>query len=182
MVEKVGHKKKVMAARNEWINQSRPKATGDDEEDALAEDDDNVLPSTEPAQDRSVAQPDPAGARPQTPPPRDDGVPDDDDIYDATPRASRPAPSAPAAAHGFPDDDELDELMAEYGALDEPAPQPRKQQPAPPRDEDDDDLDALVAEAEMLDQGKQKELPVRSDQEKPPAASAQEQELEGLWD
>ena len=188
MVEKVGHKKQVMTARNEWISQSQKKNSGEEEneDDDLFGDDADVLPSTESVQRQGTSELDPPRERPRTP--QNDDVPDDDDLYDVTPRTSRPATKPPTStSHDIPDDDELDALMAEYGAPSESVQPSQSQQPKPAErgGNDEDDLDALVAEAELFDQAKQKELPLRSDQagqSTGPSTTGQEQELEGLWD
>ncbi|KAI9163700.1 hypothetical protein HJFPF1_05322 [Paramyrothecium foliicola] len=195
MVEKVGHKKRVMAARNEFINQSRPKdrTEYDDDDDLFGEGNDAQEAEVEPELPGDDAPSASTIQRPRTPQ-GDDAVPDDDDLYDATPRRAQTAarPPPPTQSHDIPDDDELDMLMAEYGAPGESAPLPPKPQQARPVNDDvpdDDDLDALVAEAEEFDRGNQKELAVRSDPKEvtsnkgaSEAPQGQEEELEGLWD
>jgi replication fork protection complex subunit Csm3/Swi3 len=172
MVEKAGHKKRLLAAREEWIDEGKPKTRTEDDNDEEA--------TTQP-QEQSTTQP-----RPTTPPAGD--VPDEDDLYDATPR---PAPRPPAAGptDDMPDDDELDALMAEYGgpgdAPPAPNPQPRRQTPA--SEDNDDDLEFLMAESERQDKPAASEVDVRKGQGTRGAASttrptAEEEEMEGLWD
>lgn len=114
LVEKVGHKKVVVAARNGWIDEARRKPAAD-----------------------GAARP---GSRPRTPaPPPDPDVPDDLDLYDDMPRApprgkdalddadgldaligeaeradggSRPR-SRPQPSNAEPGQDDLDALIAE---------------------------------------------------------------------
>lgn len=132
MVEKAGHKKRLASARNEWISQ-RPKQTDDDDENA----DENTRSAA-----HFSAVVNGTSDKPSTPT-RD--VPDDDDLYDATPRAARQ--TAPPA--DVPEDDDLDALMAEAEVND------RSKQPVRTRAgsganavDDGDELDALIAEAE----------------------------------
>jgi replication fork protection complex subunit Csm3/Swi3 len=185
MVEKVGHKKQVVIARNEYINGSRPRGRAeefnvDDDDEDLFGDAETSNPTTGPT---GAAAASGAASRPRTPPAMDNGIPDDEDLYDATPRAPRPVAqqAPPSQSDDMPDDDELDALMAEYGAPGEAVlhpSRPRQQPPQPPsqapqqsksnQDDDDDmpdddDLDALLAEAEEFDRGKQTEVPIRSD-------------------
>ncbi|KAJ4865352.1 replication fork protection component swi3 domain-containing protein [Trichoderma breve] len=126
MVEKAGHKKALVSARSEWINEGRPKASNDDDDEL----DIGAVAITE---DSQVTEGGIPAQRTQKTPERDD-IPDDDDLYGATPRgpartadALRPAPSNDA-----PDDDDLEALMAEA-------------------ENEEDDLDALIAEAEVQD-------------------------------
>lgn len=163
MVEKQGHKKRLQIARMEWIDEGKPKPYRDDDEDDALVDLDGVLgrdATVFPARVAPIFQQSArASERPKTPQPADslfgDGVPDEDDIYGATPKAPRTA--AGPAAGGEPDDDELDALMAEETSRTAPstslfgdggrvAKLPPRTVAAPPDDEDD--LDALMAEAE----------------------------------
>jgi replication fork protection complex subunit Csm3/Swi3 len=137
MVEKAGHKKRLMGARNEWISKGQP---GNDRKDDA---DDSLEPGTRSAAHFSAAVNDRDG-HPSTPP-RDD-VPDEEDLYEATPRAARQlqAPNGPGD-----DDDDLDALIAEAEAYGHPRQQPVAKAPlvGVPGGEDDE-LDALIAEAE----------------------------------
>jgi replication fork protection complex subunit Csm3/Swi3 len=186
MVEKVGHKKQVVLARNELMNKTRPRDHVEDE----VEDVDDLFGGVQNSSS-ATGQPEVSHTatveRPRTPPAADDGIPDDADLYDATPRASRPAAQAPPSQpDDIPDDDELDALMAEYGAPGEPVSQPSKPRQAPSQpaqapqqskpsnndDEDvpdDDDLDALLAEAEVVDRGRQTEVAIRSEAREAPS-------------
>lgn len=169
MVEKAGHKKRLVAARNEWISdgQRRRKAAenGESLEDESVE--------SRAAQFTSMVT---STEQPSTPPRGD--VPDDDDLYDATPRAARRA----QPSDDVPEEDDLDALIAEAEANDrgrQPAPRHTAEQP--------DELDALIAEAEELDQNK-KEQPNRiADRTKEKSEDnfadeeAAMQEMEGLW-
>lgn len=135
MVEKTGHRKGIVAARNDWIDEGKLKIADDDGED----NEDNSAPVL--LQD-TAGRPAESSARPRTPAP-DPDVPDDDDLYDATPRA-------PARGPDMRDDaDDLDALIGEAEQADS-----HSLPPAPPHAEpEEDDLDALIAEAEGVDQG-----------------------------
>ncbi|KFA71817.1 hypothetical protein S40288_07938 [Stachybotrys chartarum IBT 40288] len=173
MVEKAGHKKRLLAAREEWIDEGRPKTRTEDDNDNEA--------TTQP-QEQSTTQP-----RPTTPPAGD--IPDEDDLYNTTPRAA-PRPPAGGPTDDMPDDDELDALMAEYGGPGDapPAlnPQPRRQNPTG-EDDDDDDLEFLMAESERQDKPAASESEVRkslgaSGTSGATGRAAEEEEMEGLWD
>ncbi|KAI1483485.1 Swi3-domain-containing protein [Daldinia eschscholtzii] len=173
MAEKAGHKKYMRMKRMEWIEEGKPKPAGldGDDDDLFGESHDQPeerAPAVFPARIAPIFQ-DRGSERAQTPI-RDDVPGDIDDIYGATPRASRTTqPSSkplsgngagstgPASASLFgngdePDEDDLDALMAEEEA------QRTKStsifgngttKPSQPADEpDEDDLDALMAEAE----------------------------------
>ncbi|KAJ6442289.1 replication fork protection component Swi3 [Purpureocillium lavendulum] len=161
MVEKAGHKKRVMTARNEWINEARPRS-GADEDDADEDDAPDGSAGTDGQRDASGGQPE----RPQTP--RQD-VPGDDDLYDATPRAP--------ARKDVPEEDDLDALIAEAEGQDS-ASKPTKGVDG----ESEEDLDALIAEAEGHDSA----LPAKP-QPTPGVGNefadeeAAMQELDGLW-
>lgn len=164
MVEKLGHKKQIITARNDWISEGRPGRK--DAEDSL----------------ESVPE------RPKTPPRNgdDDGVPDDDDIWGATPKASRAEKPGDE-----PDDDDLAALMAEAESQD--APRGGHERPAavaagPGDGPEDDDLDALMAEAAEQDAGGSGSSGKGASQARPTPHTddfadeeAAMQELEGLW-
>lgn len=158
MVEKAGHKKFMHMKRVEWINEGKPGASRPDGDDIFGGGgEEERAAAVFPAPLAPVFQ-SRGSERPKTP---SGDVPDDDeDLYDATPKASRP--SAPAGQSLFgsggddaPDDDDLDALMAEEEAQ-RPAStslfgsggavSSRPAQKAIPEDEDEDDLDALMAE------------------------------------
>lgn len=197
MVEKAGHKKRVMIARNQYISEGKPKdTTADNEVDDIFGDSTSrpTGPMTTPPMETG---------RPKTPEGNRD-VPDDDDLYDATPRPSRPIvpirndvpeeddlEALIAEAEGRdkqkgtltqtePDDDDIDALMAESDRRDM-----TKKPASPGPNPDDDDLDALMAEAESQDQnkttdgqGSMKNSINRDSYEDEEAAM---QEMDGLW-
>ncbi|KAK6214197.1 hypothetical protein LQW54_004623 [Pestalotiopsis sp. IQ-011] len=162
MVEKAGHTRAMRLARMDWINEGKPKSSTyeDDGDDAdLQGLDTGREPAKLPARiapifEKSSSRP---NERPKTPS-IDDLFGDDDDMYDATPKASRKenaGTTSNSAAAAEPDDEEdLDALMAEEEASRQ-APTsifgngrlPKRSAPRP-SDPDEDDLDALMAEAE----------------------------------
>ncbi|RGP58830.1 replication fork protection complex subunit csm3/swi3 [Fusarium sporotrichioides] len=199
MVEKAGHKKRVMIARNEYINESKPTDTvADDEEGDLFGQDSTSRPTDEATMRLQVTE------RPRTPGQNRD-VPDDDDLYGATPRPSRPIvpirndipeeddlEALIAEAEGRdraqktrptqtePDEDDLDALMAEAEG------QEMTKKPEPPGlDPDEDDLDALMAEAESQEQTTKRDGKIRIENNKSGNAYEDEeaamQEMNGLW-
>lgn len=175
MAEKAGHKKYMRMKRMEWIDEGKPKLTSVEDyyEDLFGESNnapEERAPAVFPAKLAPIFQ---DSERAKTPT-RDD-VPDDEDLYGATPIATRtkqpestslfggadntarPANTslfgngANTSHNDEPDEDDLDALMAEEEAQ-------RTKPPAPlfgnggnnkSQDEpDEDDLDALMAEAE----------------------------------
>ncbi|RFU75513.1 replication fork protection complex subunit csm3 swi3 [Trichoderma arundinaceum] len=189
MVEKAGHKKRLLTARNEWINQGRPKASD------YAVDDELDIAAVTIAEDSQTSEGGIPTERTQKTPERDD-VPDDDDLYDATPRgparstnAARPAPSNDA-----PDDDDLEALMAEAESMDSrqvpavttnvTATTTKQNNASSANDLEEDDLDALIAEAEERDRPAQKKAGNDSLGDKRHDFADDEeamQEMEGLW-
>lgn len=176
MVEKAGHKKRLISARNDFINEGKIK----DREEETFEDDD---PSHEPEPSLPALLPE----RPKTP--VQDDIPDDDDLYDATPRASRPIVPI---RNDVPEEDDLEALMAEAEGQDDAQPsktntsQPSKANLPPPSktstDPEEDDLDALIAEAEFQDQGPKKSKSQSGGGEQDfDDDEAAMQEMEGLW-
>jgi replication fork protection complex subunit Csm3/Swi3 len=172
MVEKAGHKKRLASARNEWISQ-RPKQTDDDDDESPEE-------NTRSAAHFSAAV-NATSDKPSTPS-RD--VPDDDDLYDATPRAARQ--TAPPA--DVPEDDDLDALMAEAEANDQSKQSaPTSTGPKAGAEDDGDELDALIAEAEGTSNGS-KQVSNGEASKKPEGSNddfadeeAAMQEMDGLW-
>ncbi|PNY26570.1 Chromosome segregation in meiosis protein 3 [Tolypocladium capitatum] len=176
MVEKAGHKKLVVAARTEWINEAKPRPREGEEEELLL-----LRKAEEPRGNTAQASQQPA--RPQTPV-RTGDIPDDDDdlyddLYDATPTAAVPTRTRTA----IPDDeDDLNALIAEAEGNDGSS-RPHRQPQASNAELDGDDLEALIAEAEGQDQGKRKQPSNAAggqgntdfDDE------AAMQEMEGLW-
>ncbi|KAJ3512844.1 hypothetical protein NM208_g15267 [Fusarium decemcellulare] len=172
MVEKAGHKKRVMIARNECINESKPKESVAQEfADLLDEEEDTSRP-TDQERSTSAAQ----AERPKTPQ-QDADVPDDDDLYDATPRPSRPIVPI---LNDAPDEDDLDALIAEAEGRDAA----NKSKPSEP-EPDGDDLDALIAEAEGVDQAQKENGSGQKGGDKGADDFADEeaamQEMDGLW-
>lgn len=157
MVEKAGHKKSMHLKRMEWINEGKPKSKSTE---------DDPFETIEPTEESAPKEPtkiapifeQAASSRPKTP--EADDLFGDEDIYNATPLATR-KDSQPAG--DAPDDDDLDALMAEAEAdrgssIPKAIRAPVKSifgdgkptttaRPAAD-DPDDDDLDALLAEAE----------------------------------
>ncbi|KAI2619755.1 Swi3-domain-containing protein [Hypomontagnella submonticulosa] len=197
MAEKAGHKKYMRIKRMEWIDEGKPKPPAlDDDEDLFGES--NNQPEERsaaifPARVAPIFQ-NRESERPKTPT-RDDVPDDDDDIYGATPLASRPQPASSMFGNGGtgitttpgtslfgngaePDEDDLDALMAEEEAQ---RTKPTSlfgngtQKPALPQDEPEDDLDALMAEAEA-----QEGPPKRSDPTPKPAQPTQDNEDDDL--
>ncbi|KAG6162663.1 hypothetical protein E4U26_005574 [Claviceps purpurea] len=90
MVEKLGHKKQIVVARNEILNEGKPKAKEDQDDDFGMDLD---APAAVAGVSGSGAAPSTAravqgGDRPVTPV-RDEDVPDEEDLYGATPRVVR---------------------------------------------------------------------------------------------
>ena len=169
MVEKTGHKGTMRIARQQWIDEGKPRAAGaeDDEDYRIHQGHSGPqLPNRVAPIFDNAAQA--AQGRAKTP--SADDLFGDDDIYNATPRQSTnsTAPSRQVASSDVPDEDDLDALMAEAeaesGAMTQQRAPGRPSAPfqsifgggalhavAPgPAGEpgDDDDLDALMAEAE----------------------------------
>ncbi|KAG9242808.1 replication fork protection component Swi3-domain-containing protein [Calycina marina] len=167
MIEKLGHKKRIQSARMEWIDEGKPKSLIQDESIA----DDPQPESTENGErEKTVSRIAPivektATERPKTPEASPDA--DMDDLYDATPRASRqlPAGGTPSLfgpADDGPPDDDMDALLAEQEFMEAEA---AKTQPKPVnqvvhQDDFDDDLDALMAEEEMMQAASKPAAPV----------------------
>ncbi|KAG4436382.1 hypothetical protein IFR05_008138 [Cadophora sp. M221] len=172
MVEKMGHKKRIQMMRMEWINEGKPQTVNEDsisDEPAPAKDNngrEKTAPRVAPIFENA------GGERPKTPTPNDnsggDVDMDDEDLYDATPRAPRQKPVEEATSRTDsifggtgtsifgpaktvveefgPDDDELDALLAEEEmkqATTGSKPTPAASNP-PPRDEiDEDEMEAM---------------------------------------
>ncbi|KAF7545789.1 hypothetical protein G7Z17_g8912 [Cylindrodendrum hubeiense] len=172
MVEKAGHKKRIMIARNDFINEGKPKDTEDREQEG-----EDIMDLVSGPGDSG--QTTTAATTTQTPktPERDPDVPDDDDLYDATPRTSRPIVPI---LNDQPEEDDLEALIAEAEGQDKA----RNSKPADPQP-DEDDLDALMAEAEVQDQqqqavpGKKSSGGEKSNDYDDDEAALQE--MEGLW-
>ncbi len=165
MVEKAGHKKRLMTARNEWLNERKPKSADekDDDDDpfALEESADTTdsaavrLPER-PGAGRLIQSREGGKGGPSTPPRgHPDDFSEDDDLYNVTPRAG-PRPGLTALQPDAPDDDDLDALMAEAEDHDSRPPPPAKK--TAQRQNEGDDLDDLMAEAEEQDSRPAKSL------------------------
>lgn len=185
MVEKAGHKKKLMTKRNEWINEAKPLSAGDREDN---DDDANdvsgpgaTIPAPPAAPTNTTTT---QTERPKTPEAQAGDIPDDDDLYDATPRIT--GRTVPVVANNDePDADDLDALMAEAESQDttiQPAPKA-----AAPSEAVEDDLDGLIAEAETHDDGAQKSFNQGNGKQTEPSNhdfaddEAAMQEMDGLW-
>lgn len=187
MVEKAGHKKALVSARSEWINEGRPKAGNDDDDDEL---DIGAVAITE---DSQVTESGIPAQRTQKTPERDD-IPDDDDLYGATPRGPARTTNAlrPAPSNDAPDDDDLEALMAEAESMDSrqaPAATTKQNSTSGTHHlDEEDDLDALIAEAEVQDRssghsGEKSGGNATSNDKGHDFADEEEamQEMEGLW-
>lgn len=134
---------------------------------------DNI--TTRPTDDESI-RPTMGTARAKTPE-QDADVPDDDDLYDATPRHSRPIVPI---RNEIPEDD-LDALIAEAEGRDaarKVTTQPTQAEP------DEDDLDALMAEAEIQDYTTKKDDAPKENSKTKDSFDDDEaamQEMDGLW-
>lgn len=159
MVEKAGHKTTMRNARMQWIDESRPKATFEAEEEFP------IYEASAPQQPGRIAPIFEKTAQDRAKTPAGDDLFGDDDIYSATPRASTSnAEPSRQADHGVPDGDDLDALMAEaeLGAGTQQAESgssaapfrsifgngSSNKAPQPTGEPDEDDLDALMAEVE----------------------------------
>jgi replication fork protection complex subunit Csm3/Swi3 len=173
MVEKMGHKKIMHAMRMEWIHEGKPRSSV--HEESLF--DEPALPSREndgqaqPASNVAPIFEKTTLTRPKTPEANDE-MEEDDDLYDATPRAARKTQEkagvesistggnasifGPARVidDGPPDDDDLDALLAEEEMLQTASNNvqvPSVGSMAKPRHEDDfdDDMEAMAAMDDM---------------------------------
>ncbi|KAH6884064.1 replication fork protection component Swi3-domain-containing protein [Thelonectria olida] len=174
MVEKAGHKKQVMTARNDMIQEGKPKDPANNEQ---VEEDDTFGEDTGSTRTQETVSQASEVQRPSTPEPRD--IPSDEDLYDATPRPSQPI--IPIRNEDEPDADDLEALMAEADGQDQ------SRDPRPIEHETNaDDLDALLAEAQN---NKQAPTPDASKPTNNGGAMTDEfadeeaamQEMEGLW-
>lgn len=189
MVDKLGKSAEIKVARRRWMDENKPKPadweeTGPDGEvDIFAEptvppraqsnrpeprEASVFLDARERALERDRLREDRERDRFGTPGGGD--IPDEfDDLFDASPRRPPPVskPEANQASNDFPDDDELEALMAEAEMdfdTSRPPPMPYKPHSSPRNSEsqpkkppaavadeypDEDELDALMAEAEM---------------------------------
>ncbi|RSL93229.1 hypothetical protein CEP52_013365 [Fusarium oligoseptatum] len=173
MVEKAGHKKRIVIARNDWINEGKPKdhiANEEEEEDLFGENNTSRPATAEPTTTTTTTTTEPSRAKT---PQRDNDVPDDDDIYDATPRQVR---HTLPIRNEVPEEDDLEALIAEAEGQDA-AKKSKASEPEP----DGDDLDALIAEAEGQDQAPKKNGPESKGGDDFADEEAAMQEMDGLW-
>ncbi|KAL2015536.1 hypothetical protein VTK56DRAFT_5247 [Thermocarpiscus australiensis] len=163
MVEKAGHKKSMHKARMEWIEEGKPKATVEEEDDYP------IHQASGPRQPERVAPIFEKAAQERAKTPSAEDLFGDEDIYNATPRRDTggTAPSR-QVVNDVPDGDDLDALMAEAEAEPGAGVQLTASGPAsvplgsifgdgsrgrtgtvrPTGQPDEDDLDALMAEVE----------------------------------
>ncbi|KAK1596998.1 replication fork protection component Swi3-domain-containing protein [Colletotrichum navitas] len=149
MVEKAGHKKQIALKRMDWINEGKPKPWEADE-DKMEE----GTQST--AQKKDMTPLAPAvtmGTKEQRPiTPEGGHMPDDDDIYEATPRVpvgrrERERSNRPIEE---PEDDDLDVLIAEAEAVYQAQAQSRQAPDVKSVTEDFADEEAAMAEMDGL--------------------------------
>jgi replication fork protection complex subunit Csm3/Swi3 len=134
MVEKLGHKKRIQLMRMEWINEGKPKAT-EPEDDLYGEP--QIAPRDDAKQRDSTTRIAPifekqAAERLQTPA----AQPEDEDLYSATPAASRTTQKPVDSLFGG---GEVDSIFGQANTA-----KPAEDEPP------EDDLDALLAEEEMF--------------------------------
>ncbi|KAG6060334.1 hypothetical protein E4U32_003513 [Claviceps aff. humidiphila group G2b] len=141
MVEKLGHKKQIVVARNEILNEGKPKAQEDQDDDFGMELDVPAAAGSSGAAP-STARAVQGGDRPVTPV-RDEGVPDEEDLYGATPRVVR---QQTPPRSDIPDEEDL------YGAT------PRVVRPQQPRSDIPDEEDLYGATPRIV-----RQQPQRSD-------------------
>lgn len=170
----MGHKKVMQLARMEWINEGKPHSSV--HEDSLF--DEPALPTRPEGEREKTASriapifEKPASERPKTPA-QDPDAGDDDDIYNATPKATRQNPEGsvqqatsifgPGATSIFgpqtndvaddgPPEDDLDALLAEEEMMQESAktapPPLGASKAAAPRNDFEDEMEAM-AEMDM---------------------------------
>lgn len=175
MVEKAGHKKRLAVARNEWINEGRRTSHAPD--DDLEQSDNEGEPRKEPENPSRAAHFTAAVAeRPKTPA---GDIPDDDDIYDATPTRRN-------TAGDVPEEDDLDALIAEAEANElETSRQRNMPRQQPTAEPDEDELDALIAEAESEERVAQTAGSAKEKDKGEQKAIANDElpmeEMDGLW-
>lgn len=142
MVEKMGHKKMMQSARMDWINEGKPRSSV--HEDSIF--DEPELPTRDGGEDGREKTPQriapifekTATERPKTPSGVNfDNLFDDDDLYDATPKAVRTKPMEAITQSNSAENEGPTSIFG-----------PRKE--AAPEDGFPDDLDAFLAEEEMM--------------------------------
>ncbi|KAH8589711.1 replication fork protection component Swi3-domain-containing protein [Bisporella sp. PMI_857] len=166
MVEKMGHKKRMQMMRMEWINEGKPRSSVhedslfDQPETARIEDGEREKAASRIA---PIFEKNPT-EKPKTPEPGVDA--DMEDLYGATPKATRREPADDSQdslfggrpsifgnsnnAHDGPPEDDLDALLAEEERMQIEKTTQSKPRSQPVVEENFDDLDALMAEEEMM--------------------------------
>lgn len=154
MVEKIGHKKIIAHKRLEWINEGKPKPWEGD--DALEE---NVDTSAEgsgqtetpgPNTETGIAIVAPLSTTAQRPKTPEGDIPDEDDIYGATPEGQGRSQTQRQTLEGPEnEEDDVDALMAEADAANQAQPPLQQQNNQPARD-DFADKEAAMAEMDGL--------------------------------
>jgi replication fork protection complex subunit Csm3/Swi3 len=148
MVEKMGHKRRMQIARNEWISEGKPRSSVDE----FSLSDEPTLPPGENGnREKTALRVAPifektSTERPKTPAANVDE--DMGDLYDATPRAARQQPAEKGTQGSiFGNGNGEGSLFgpAKDGVVDDGPPE--------------DDLDALLAEEEMIQAEKAKVQP-----------------------
>ncbi|TVY58204.1 Chromosome segregation in meiosis protein [Lachnellula suecica] len=184
MVEKMGHKKMMQSARMAWIDEGKPHSSSGVHEDSLF--DEPSLPVREKTSERAPSKVAPvfeqARQKEKTPENRD--VPEDEDLYDATPRPKAAGASIFGPAKGTSGgdndmmEDDLDALLAQEDSM---VPAAITSKPAAGQQDDfDDDLDALMAEEEgMLAEKPKAAVSKAADFDDEMEAMA---EMDGLWE
>lgn len=151
MVEKAGHKRQVALKRMEWIDEAKPKPwkAHDEYEDAI---DPPVPEIDQMAHMQSHPKDTTKGTttqRPQTP---EAGVPDEEDIYEATPvgRTRDQVQQISNQTSDEPEDDDLDALMAEAELASQTAKANPRQSHGTPIADSFADEEAAMAEMDGL--------------------------------
>ncbi|KZL83692.1 chromosome segregation in meiosis protein 3 [Colletotrichum incanum] len=145
MVEKAGHKKQIALKRMDWINEGKPRPWEADENKK----EESPEPMVHKTDLTSFASPETTGTGPQRPrTPEGGDVPDEDDIYGATPLAPVRSQGQERARWPTeePEDDDLDALMVEADAVTWAHAQPRQKHAA----EEFADEEAAMAEMDGL--------------------------------
>ena len=126
MIEKLGHSKRILAMRKEWINEGKPRPRIGEEDTGLEKDSEVDKQGSGNGGDLPSASANPEETRRTTPPPAPSV---DDDLYSASPQAVRDQRRKDREADmrktlfisdeeepgGGPSGDELDALLAEDG-------------------------------------------------------------------
>ncbi|KAH0285987.1 Swi3-domain-containing protein [Aureobasidium namibiae CBS 147.97] len=133
MIEKLGHKKRMQMMRREWIQEGKPKPPRDDDEDGFVIPTENAVPEDTGA---SNTEEQPSNVEPRVETQQSEGA--------------QARNNHNPFGEEEPDEDELDELLAESEVASAPAPAASKQ-PAEDQEPDEDELNALMAEDAMDD-------------------------------